>query len=85
LLTPVIVRGLVQNEIVSYRSATAPLWAGIALASVVLVIGLFSNYHDINGTIPGSGPAVQQSEADPQPDGVGVRMDAPSSGSAIRR
>ena len=69
LLTPVIVRGLVRNEAVSYRSATAPLWVGVVLASVVLIIGLLSSTHDINGTIAESGPAVQQSEADPQPDG----------------
>ena len=35
----------------------------------MLVIGLLSSYHDINGTIVESGSAVQQSEADPQPDG----------------
>ena len=69
LLTPVIVRGLVRNEPVSYGSATVPLWVGVVVASVVLIIGLLSSYHDINGTIVESGSAVQQSEADPQPDG----------------
>ncbi len=68
LLTPVIVRGLLRDEPVSYRSATLPLWIGVAASSVVLVIALLSGYHDINGTIAASGPSVQQSEADPQPD-----------------
>ena len=44
-------------------------WVGVAVVSVVLVVGLLSGYHDINGTIVESGSAVQQSEADPQPDG----------------
>ncbi len=69
LLMPVIVRGLVRNEPASYGSATVPLWVGVVVASVVLIIGLLSSYHDINGTIVESGSAVQQSEADPQPDG----------------
>ncbi|GCC47871.1 hypothetical protein chiPu_0031900, partial [Chiloscyllium punctatum] len=37
--------------------------------AAVLVAALLSSYHDINGTIAASGPAVPQSEADPQPDG----------------
>ena len=40
LLTPVIVRGLVRNEPLSYGSATAPLWVGVVVASVVIIIGL---------------------------------------------
>ncbi|MGY4317465.1 membrane-bound PQQ-dependent dehydrogenase (glucose/quinate/shikimate family) [Bradyrhizobium sp. JR3.5] len=69
LLTPVIVRGLQRNEPVSYTRATAPLWVGVVAAAAVLMAGLLSSYHDINGTIAEAGPAVQQSEADPQPDG----------------
>src|SRR4051794_20320114 len=69
LLTPMMVHGLVQSEPVSYGRATAPLWVGVVLTSVVLIIGLLSSYHDTNGTIVESGSAVQQSEADPQPDG----------------
>ena len=32
LLMPVIVRGLVRNEPVSYVSATGPLWVGVVVA-----------------------------------------------------
>src|SRR5215471_17108302 len=68
LLTPVIVRGLLRNEPVSYGRATGPLWVGVVVASVVLIIGALSSYHDINGTIVESSSQVEQSEADPQPD-----------------
>lgn len=68
LLTPVIVRGLLRDEPVSYRSATLPLWIGVAASSAVLVIALLSSYHDINGSIVEQASAVPQSEADPQPD-----------------
>ncbi|MFX5393283.1 hypothetical protein ABTD32_19985, partial [Acinetobacter baumannii] len=37
-------------------------------SAAVLVAALLSSYHDINGTIAASCPAVPQSEADPQPD-----------------
>ncbi|MBW7962852.1 glucose/quinate/shikimate family membrane-bound PQQ-dependent dehydrogenase [Bradyrhizobium sp. BR 10261] len=69
LLAPVIVRGLLQDRPVSYRSATLPLWIGVAASSVVLVISLLSSYHDSNGTIAEQASSVPQSEADPQPDG----------------
>lgn len=68
LLTPVIVRGLLRDEPVSYRSATLPLWIGVAASSAVLIIALRSSYHDINGSIVEQASAVPQSEADPQPD-----------------
>lgn len=68
LLTPVIVRGLLRDEPVSYRSATLPLWIGVAASSVVLIIALLSSYHDINGSIVEQASVVPQSEADPQPD-----------------
>lgn len=69
LLTPVIVRALIRGEPMSYARATAPLWIGVVASAAVLVAALLSSYHDINGTIAASGPAVPQSEADPQPDG----------------
>ena len=69
LLMPVIVRGLVRDQPMSYRGATLPLWIGVAASSVVLVIALLSSYHDLNGTIAEQASNVPQSEADPQPDG----------------
>ncbi|MGY4227919.1 glucose dehydrogenase [Bradyrhizobium sp. USDA 4503] len=69
LLTPVIVRALTRSGPVPYMRATAPLWIGVVAAAAVLIAGLLSSYHDINGTIAESGSAVPQSEADPQPDG----------------
>src|SRR5207237_5425838 len=47
LLTPMIVHGLVRKEPMSYASATVPLWVGVVVTSVVLIIALLSNYHDI--------------------------------------
>ncbi|ACM28710.1 glucose/quinate/shikimate family membrane-bound PQQ-dependent dehydrogenase [Rhizobium rhizogenes] len=68
LLTPWIVRGLRGSDAVSYRRATAPLWLGVLAGAIVLIVGLSSNYHDIDGAIADSSSGVSQS-ADGQPDG----------------
>ena len=49
LLTPVVVRPLTRNAPVSYAKATAPLWAGVVAASVVLVGGarVFITFTDL--------------------------------------
>src|SRR5207248_1370874 len=50
LLVPWITRDLARDG-ASARSATLPLWGAVVAAVVVLVVGLSSDYHDIDGKI----------------------------------
>jgi quinoprotein glucose dehydrogenase len=68
LLTPWVVNGLRGRGAVSYRRATAPLWLGVLAGAIVLVIGLSSTYHEIDGTIADSNAGENRSP-DGQPDG----------------
>jgi membrane-bound PQQ-dependent dehydrogenase, glucose/quinate/shikimate family len=68
LLTPWVVNGLRGRGAVSYRLATAPLWLGMLAGAIVLVMGLSSTYHEIDGTIADSN-AGENKSPDGQPDG----------------
>src|SRR5262249_50681381 len=50
LLTPWVQRGLGRGAPASSRAAL-PLWAGVVAGVIVLVIGLFTDAHDISGTV----------------------------------
>jgi quinoprotein glucose dehydrogenase len=75
LLTPWIARNLNDSDgarRISTRSATLPLWAGIAASVAVLAIGLVTTYHEIDGTMATAAPApgpVKLSSDEAQPDG----------------
>jgi quinoprotein glucose dehydrogenase len=72
LLTPWITRNLGGGEAFSYKTMTLPLWAGVLAAVVVLVIGLASNYNEIEGTLvttdSAQATAPSQQGDDGQPD-----------------
>jgi quinoprotein glucose dehydrogenase len=68
LLTPWIVNGLRGSDTFSYRRVTASLWLGVLAGAITLIIGLSSNYHDIEGTIADSNAGENRSP-DGQPDG----------------
>jgi quinoprotein glucose dehydrogenase len=72
LLTPWITRNLSGGEALSYKTVTLPLWGAVVAAAVVLVIGLASNYNEIEGTVvtTDSPPAAadNQQGGDGQPD-----------------
>lgn len=85
LLTPVIVRGLLRDQPVSYRSATLPLWIGVAASSVAIAIALLSSYHDVNGTIAERAPPRRKVRPILSLTATGGHMDARNSDSAIRR
>ena len=67
LLTPWITRNLAGGEALSYRTLTLPLWVGVVAAGTVLVIGLASNYNEIQGTIVSA--SERAAEASQQGDG----------------
>lgn len=50
LLTPWVTRALGRQAGPLRRSATLPLWGGMAASVVVLAVGLLSTYHEIDGT-----------------------------------
>jgi quinoprotein glucose dehydrogenase len=68
LLTPWITRQLGSAGKPLGWSATAPLWAGVALSVLVLAVGLASTSHDVAGTIPVRETATPAQEAAGQPD-----------------
>jgi quinoprotein glucose dehydrogenase len=59
LLTPWITRNLGRDTIPAGWGATLPLWAGVAAGAVVLVAGLVSDHHEVNGTIAATAAAGQ--------------------------
>jgi len=69
LLTPWVTRGL-SDVGASLRASTLPLWAASLLSVVVLGIGLCSDYHDINGSLPAAVAAAASllPNDDKQPD-----------------
>lgn len=68
LLTPWVTRNLSVPATSSLRAVTLPLWAGIVVGAIVLLIGINSSYGEIDGTIAAAGPAPPVSRPDPQPD-----------------
>jgi quinoprotein glucose dehydrogenase len=68
LLLPSITRNLDVGAPSGRMAMVLPLWLGMGASAVVLLIGLFSNYHEIDGTLSGAVSAMAlQAEAD-QPD-----------------
>jgi len=63
LLTPWVTRPLGHPAGPSRMVMTLPLWAGVAACVAVLIVGLLSNYHEIDGTITAAAPGA----APPQP------------------
>jgi quinoprotein glucose dehydrogenase len=69
LLCPLVTRNLRADTPITPRSATVPLWFGVALSIVVLAIGLGSTKHEIDGTIVAApGAPSSDSYAEGQPD-----------------
>lgn len=71
LLCPWVTRSLRSDGRITPRRATAPLWAGVALSLVVLVAGLFSDTHAIEGRLTDAGAApapANAAAAEGQPD-----------------
>ena len=52
LLTPWVVRNLHPGEPTYRWGATLPLWVGVVAGAAVLVGGLVTDYHEIEGSIP---------------------------------
>src|SRR5215475_11209586 len=65
LLTPWITRNLDRGA-PSGRLAILPLWLGVIAGAVVLIIGLSSTYHEIDGTMAEA--AHDQQTTGDQPD-----------------
>jgi quinoprotein glucose dehydrogenase len=51
LLTPWVAGKLDRGPPVSQRNITLPLWLSLAASSIVLLIALKSEYHDVSGTL----------------------------------
>ncbi|NYE27496.1 quinoprotein glucose dehydrogenase [Rhodanobacter sp. K2T2] len=70
LLTPWVTRGLDNGNRSPSRASTLPLWGASLLSIVVLGIGLCSDYHDIDGSLPAAVAAAASlpSNDDKQPD-----------------
>jgi quinoprotein glucose dehydrogenase len=70
LLTPWVTRGLNHDGVPPSRVSTLPLWIASLVSVVVLGIGLASDYHNINGSLPAAVAAAASlpSNDDPQPD-----------------
>ena len=69
LLTPWITRHLGGREALSYKAMTLPLWGGVVAAVLVLVIGLASNYNEIEGTIVTTDSAQAATDSQQGDDG----------------
>jgi quinoprotein glucose dehydrogenase len=68
LLTPWITRNLSSDSSENAARATLPLWGAVVAGAVVLVIGLVTSYHNIDGVIASANPQLAQQDADGQPD-----------------
>ena len=70
LLSPWVTRNLHADQPVSTRRATLPLWGGVALSVAVLIAGLASKSHEIDGVIVSEGTAAPATSlgAEGQPD-----------------
>src|SRR5258706_1037999 len=58
LLTPWITHNLSSAESENAKSTTLPLWGAVIAGAVVLVIGLASSYHSIDGVIANAATQV---------------------------
>jgi len=69
LLTPWITRTL-DHDAPQGKATTLPLWIGVVAGAVVLVVGLVSNHHEIDGAIASaiSGQAGESAEGQPDED-----------------
>jgi len=68
LLTPWIIHRLHRDARTAHRIAPVTLLVAIALAIIVLIVGLSSDYHDIDGTIIVSAAEASAEDAASQPD-----------------
>ena len=70
LLTPWITRNLGHGAPSSRKAMSLPLWGGVVASVVVLILGLSSTYHEIDGTIGpvASGAPLQDSAGQPDED-----------------
>jgi quinoprotein glucose dehydrogenase len=68
LLTPWITRNLGRGERASNLATILPLWAGIVAGVAVLIAGVTSTYHNIDGTIAATDPGVALPDSSGQPD-----------------
>jgi quinoprotein glucose dehydrogenase len=70
LLTPWVTRGLKHDGPAPSRASTLPLWVASLVCVVVLGIGLASDYHDIDGSLPAAAAAAASlpPNDDKQPD-----------------
>jgi hypothetical protein len=84
LLTPWVVRHLDRGPPASRIAASLPLWLGVIASAVVLVIGLGSTYHEIDGAFAVARPAKPSRLRTISRRKIGAAMAAPSSGSVTR-
>jgi len=68
LLTPWITRNLSSDASENAARATLPLWGAAVAGAVVLMIGLATSYHNIDGVIANANPQFAQQDANGQPD-----------------
>jgi len=57
LLTPWVAGRLDRGPAISKKSTVLPLWLSVAIAAVVLLVSLASEYHDMSGTLPNAAAA----------------------------
>ena len=68
LLVPWVTRNLRDGPPSTHRAMTLPLWGGLAACAVALIIGLSTNYHEIDGTLASVASAAALQDATDQPD-----------------
>jgi quinoprotein glucose dehydrogenase len=68
LLTPWIARNLGHDAAPAGKAVTLPLWAGVVASVVVLLVGVSSNYHEIDGRIASVNSGVAPNDAAAQPN-----------------
>jgi quinoprotein glucose dehydrogenase len=70
LLTPWITRNLRHGTPSSRKAMTLPLWGGVIASVAVLIVGLSSTHHEIDGAIgpAASGAPLQESAGQPDED-----------------
>ena len=67
LLTPWVTRNLHRETTPATKVATMPLWGAVVVGAVVLAVGLFSDYHEINGTVAAGDPQGGPPDSGGQP------------------
>jgi quinoprotein glucose dehydrogenase len=68
LLTPWITRNLRHGAPSSRTAMALPLWVGVVAGVAVLIVGLTSTYHEIDGTIGSVASSAPPQESAGQPD-----------------